>query len=742
MPTSTRTSGRHSTQPGPNRPSTPPHRRPRRRRRRRPALLLAPLLLVVVLVAVLALWRPSVKTLSVPKQPQLVRLDPTWTEQLAKQPDEKAMQGQIDQTIADIKALDMGVNALAWDGLAPDGAALYRDKTGTHPTSANLPRRFDAMKVLVQSAKKAGMTIYLEIAGTEPTEPERTLMEQYQLPAVARSETQEPGSPRWVTEAAPLFDTATDGGDWIALQMQQTDTTHGVMLGDWTTLQADPTEAVVYHAFAQGELYDPAQAWGDKAQAQTLAVTYPQHDHAKLTDKQVFLMGTSDPAQPLTVDGQPIERHGTRGGWGVLLPLEVGENVFQLQNGGESLTFTIEKPKPNPNWKPPVPQPDGSMGDEAIGKKVLITDAIASALEDPSKSGSIQSTLYKGAAAEILDVQEYQSGNKLTHAYQLSTGGWVRSATSTITDLPDAAFTGAKIYEDTASRSTVLEFTGSGTPAVYHSWEGDTLTIRLLSAQWNGTLPTSERFTANIQPEGKDLILTLQFNATDPLFGWAVNYTDGNTKLYFKHKPVLAQGAKPLTGLTVLLDPGHGDSDNGAVGSGGLNAPAEKDANLALALAARTRLEQLGATVTMTRDGDTFPSLGDRVTALNEQHPDLFISVHHNSIDLARDVNQVFGTEAYWFYDEGQRLAQLLIQNLTQPTSAVSGNGLHPRQNRGDHYGYYYVTRSNICPAVLLETGFMTNPAEYELCTDSDVIWAEAGGIAKAVYQFFRESAL
>ena len=743
MPTSARHAGRHSAQPVPNRQSAPaPHPRRKPRRKRRAALLLVPLLLVAVIVSVLVLWHPAVKNLPAPAQPQLVRLDPTWTEQLAQQPDQKAMQAQIDQTVADIQALDMDVNALAWDGLTPNGAALYRDKTGTHPTCVNLPRRFDAMQALVQSAKKAGLTVYLETPGTEPAEPERALMERYNLPSITRSETQEPGAPRWATDAAPLYDVVADGGDWIALRMQQADTASGVMLGDWTTLQTDPAEAVVYHAFAQGEPYDPAQAWGEKAQAQTLAVTYPQHDHAKLTDKQVFLMGTSDPAQPLTIDGQPIERHGTRGGWGVLMPLAEGENTFQLQNGEESLSFTIEKPKPNPNWKPSEPKPDGSMGQEAVGKKILVTDAIASALDDPSKSGSIQSTLYRGAAAEILAVKEYQSGNKLTHAYQLSTGGWVRAATSTISDLPDAAFTGANVYEDAASRSTVLEFTGSGTPAVYHNWEGDTLTIRLLSAQWNGTLPTSERFTASIQPEGKDLVLTLQFNAADPLFGWAVNYADGNTKLYFKHKPVLADGAKPLTGLTVLLDPGHGDSDNGAVGTGGLSAPAEKDANLAVALAARTRLEQLGATVTMTRDSDTFPTLGDRVTALNEQHPDLFISVHHNSIELTRDVNQVYGTEAYWFYDEGQRLARLLVESLTLPTSAVADNGAHPRQDRGDHYGYYYVTRSNICPAVLLETGFMANPAEYELCTDGDVIWAEAGGIAKAVYQFFRESAL
>jgi N-acetylmuramoyl-L-alanine amidase len=133
----------------------------------------------------------------------------------------------------------------------------------------------------------------------------------------------------------------------------------------------------------------------------------------------------------------------------------------------------------------------------------------------------------------------------------------------------------------------------------------------------------------------------------------------------------------------------------------------------------------LGAAVLMTRTDDTNPTLGDRVTAMNTQCPDFFIAIHHNSIELTSDVNLSAGTEVYWFYSAGEPLADNLIAQVCAATG---------RADRASHYGYYYVTRSNICPAVLLELGFVTNPAEYEACADTQTIWAEGGAIAQAVY--------
>ena len=99
------------------------------------------------------------------------------------------------------------------------------------------------------------------------------------------------------------------------------------------------------------------------------------------------------------------------------------------------------------------------------------------------------------------------------------------------------------------------------------------------------------------------------------------------------------------------------------MGAAGAGAPAEKDVNLALTLAAKYRLEQLGATVQTIRTDDSFLSLEERNRAIVAGQPDFFIAVHHNSIDLSVDANLQTGTECYYFYPAGKALAQALVRS-------------------------------------------------------------------------------
>ena len=204
-----------------------------------------------------------------------------------------------------------------------------------------------------------------------------------------------------------------------------------------------------------------------------------------------------------------------------------------------------------------------------------------------------------------------------------------------------------------------------------------------------------------------------------------ISYSGNTVQVVLKAAPARStEPNKPLAGVKVLLDAGHGDADAGAMGAGGQSAPLEKDANLAVARAAQYRLEQLGATVEMIRTDDTFLSLEQRNAKITELRPDFFIAVHHNSVALNNDANNSAGTECYYFYDSGKALAEALVNNVTAATN---------RPSRGAMWGYYYVTRNTLCPAVLLETGFMPNPAEFEAVTDETCIWAAGDAIARSV---------
>ena len=733
-----------------------PHPAPARRRRRRRRSRALPVLICLIALALLAgtvlfvraaasgSW-PAVKSVTV-DTPAAVELDDGWTAQLTALTSPKQQQSLIRDTLRQVSG--WGANAVVLTGRTAGGQTLFRDSTETLTADASLTAsdgllsRFDALQYLVKQASAGGIQVFLLA-----TDDSGSLLSAEALQSAA---------PAWLTAvqkahgltvlalSADSADTrltsyaAADGSRTflrcdtlpavLAGAVENAGGAANAVLGSWTGLSADSSPAVLYACYVSGgSLPDLTQYENVSTYAETLSVAYPTQDNATVHSKSLFLMGTSDPAADLTLNGAAVARYGTHGVWGVLVTLAKGANTFALVNGSASLSYTVNYEKAAAGSY--TVTPDGTPGTEAIGRKIVVTDAIASALSNCKDSSTIRETLYKGAAAAITDVVTYTSGTKSTHAYKLSTGDYVRAAACTVTDAADAAFTGASWREDAASRCTVLDFAGSGTPAVYHSWQDGTLTLTFLSASFTGELGTLPAFVQDAAVSGGDgtFTLTLHFADSSPLYGWTVNYDTAadTTSIWLKQRPQLAAGTQPLAGITVMLDAGHGGDADGAMGAAGMSAPVEKDLNLAAAYAAKYRLEQLGATVLMTRTDDANPSLGDRVTAMNEQHPDFFVAIHHNSVELTSDVNQSSGTEAYWFYDTGKPLADSLITQVC----ALTG-----RPNRGSAYGYYYVTRSDICPATLLELGFVTNPAEYESCADPDTIWAEGSAIATGIY--------
>jgi len=145
--------------------------------------------------------------------------------------------------------------------------------------------------------------------------------------------------------------------------------------------------------------------------------------------------------------------------------------------------------------------------------------------------------------------------------------------------------------------------------------------------------------------------------------------------------------------VMVMLDPGHGGKDPGAVGIGGLR---EKDVILPISLMVRQFLEQEGVQVQMTRQSDYFVSLGGRTKMANKQGADIFVSIHANAINMRRqDVN---GLETY-YYQSGRRLAQTIHNRVLRSV---------PINDRKVRKARFYVLRKSAMPAVLVEVGFVT----------------------------------
>lgn len=173
--------------------------------------------------------------------------------------------------------------------------------------------------------------------------------------------------------------------------------------------------------------------------------------------------------------------------------------------------------------------------------------------------------------------------------------------------------------------------------------------------------------------------------------------------------------------LTVVLDPGHGGRDPGAVGIGGLR---EKDINLTVSRRVQSILQERGINAIMARTDDREIDLDPRVDFAERANADVFVSVHSNAISMSRpDVN---GLETY-YYSSGFRLAQTIHNNILQRTDL---------RDRGVRRARFYVLVNTSMPAVLVETGFVTGREDAARFRNPAEVNKIADGIAGGILQY------
>lgn len=213
-------------------------------------------------------------------------------------------------------------------------------------------------------------------------------------------------------------------------------------------------------------------------------------------------------------------------------------------------------------------------------------------------------------------------------------------------------------------------------------------------------------------------------------YGFNGVYENGAFVLRLNNPQTLADGDKPLTGKTIVVDAGHGGNDTGAsgpCGSGGGNIN-ESSLNLAIALELEKELKNLGANVIMTRQDDTAYALLDRVEFLSGITPDLFVSVHHNSVDTSVNASKVRGTLALYSHEGGKLLAECVGKSM-----ALNLGKLY----RETSYQKLAVARNHRFPAVLCEVCFVSNVEEYQWSVTDGNDVRSACAIAEGILDYY-----
>ena len=190
-----------------------------------------------------------------------------------------------------------------------------------------------------------------------------------------------------------------------------------------------------------------------------------------------------------------------------------------------------------------------------------------------------------------------------------------------------------------------------------------------------------------------------------------------------------------VSGRTIVIDPGHGGSDSGAVGPDGVM---EKDVTLAVAQKVENILEAAGAHVVMTRDTDCDvygPGATDRQelqarvdAGVRTPGTDLFLSIHANSFSNP----QAHGTATYYYAKTNAdgMLAEALQNGMVQYGGLT---------DRGTSEANFYVVKHSAMPAALVEMAFVSNPAEEDLLAADDFQEKMARGICQGLGTFFAE---
>lgn len=174
----------------------------------------------------------------------------------------------------------------------------------------------------------------------------------------------------------------------------------------------------------------------------------------------------------------------------------------------------------------------------------------------------------------------------------------------------------------------------------------------------------------------------------------------------------------------IVIDPGHGGDDPGAVVT--FSEKHEADHTLTTALLLKKELENLGATVILTRESDKSVSLENRAQLSNREKANAFISLHFDS----GPNSNASGTTGYYFSSTSENLAQTVNKYIARNLTLKS---------QGTKFQNFLVLRENKQPSILLELGYLNNPDDNKLIESTEYQENIAKSIASALKEYFQQ---
>ncbi len=457
-----------------------------------------------------------------------------------------------------------------------------------------------------------------------------------------------------------------------------------------------------------------------------IIIATPNSNNYSTTASKISILGACDYRYPLTMNGEPVQTTEF-GFFTEYVSLSVGENVFLFENGDNEYRLVINRKKKS----------SGSSGSGTSAKYKAVSNKIGELTLPYTMPYSAPGTV-KIDYLPLTQNTTFRIVGEWGNYYKLPDGTYVpKSAVKVYSyKMPSNKVSKAKVAYDKTTHTVETTFSMRMDALYDVQIDGDTVKFVLYDTTCGGKVsvpdnPLVSSVSRKTDSNGR-AVYTYQLTDGDKLCGFDVFTKNGTMTFVLKYAPILKQQGS-LEGAVILLDAGHGGSDNGTVGAMGVYGPTEKNVNLDLTLRVKKALEEMGAKVITVREKDTYYTLNERVALIRETKPDLSISIHGNAMGITSDYSLSSGFLTFYSYNNIQDAAGVI-------NSSVNETMEYPK--RTIRKANLSLTRLTACPAVLLETAFLTHPEDYEYLLKSSNREKLAEAIAKGAKDYLESVAV
>ncbi len=420
------------------------------------------------------------------------------------------------------------------------------------------------------------------------------------------------------------------------------------------------------------------------------------------------ISGSSDPNYPLYINGTQVDRTDS-GYFSSYVDLNDGENKFVIENTTDSKTITINKT---------TPQASSGTTDTSTDTEDVFKDMDAVGVVNRNYP-----TLRSRPDEADDDLIGPYIKNTLVHItgenseyYRTANGAYLYTDSVELVDTPY----GDNDVKTVTAKDGIIEFKMDRAAEYKFDFTNDTLKLTLYDTTATADdINVSDGLVESIVKESSSpAVYDIKFKEVNSVVGYMCYFEDDGTfKIDLNERDILKD--KSLNGIKIVLDAGHGGGDNGAAG---LGAIPEKDIALAITNYLGEYLTNKGAEIVYTRPDDSTVALTARTAKIIAEKPDVSVAIHCNSMNATTDFNKVKGTLNLHTYDTPTQFVEKLTEALAGST--------YRKQNLA-------LTRTTVCPAVLIETGFICNPVEYEYLSKDENQREMAEKIGYAIEQYF-----